>query len=182
MAVGATLATILLCYFIADSFGTQSFVFSWVLNFMLMAWYTVLVTLFPLRLHAGYFNAQNWERSGRVYIYLGVPLYRKLLKVIGWEKLNKKGNPIKKDISALRDQERNTRNSEFGHLIIGIIVFSTAFLVSDSWAEARWLLLLNILLNIYPVLLQRYTRPRYTRIISVLQSQEVSKGQQDRVL
>jgi len=63
--------------------------------------------------------------------------------------------------------EFRTRASEFGHGIIAIIIALITlyvFMVS-SFDETIWLLVLNIFLNIYPMMLQRYNRPRVGRVI-----------------
>ncbi|KAA3437788.1 glycosyl-4,4'-diaponeurosporenoate acyltransferase CrtO family protein [Rufibacter hautae] len=173
IALGATLVTGGTCYFLANSFGADSFVFSWVLNFMLMAWYTLVVNLFAPKLDFNYFKAKKFERGGKIYEYLGIRFYRGLLERIGWEKLNNKAYPIRKDLAVLKARERNTRISELGHLVIAVIVFCTMLLVCDSLLEAKWLLVLNVLLNIYPIWLQRYTRPRYTRILAIVMRSKV---------
>lgn len=63
--------------------------------------------------------------------------------------------------------EYNTRKSEFGHLIIFIIVlFVTIFVVLRfDIKESLWLIGLNLILNIYPILVQRYNRPRLRRLL-----------------
>lgn len=53
---------------------------------------------------------------------LNVGVYRKLLVWIGWENLSKASNPVKKNRAALEKLEYQTRQSEFGHLIIFIVV------------------------------------------------------------
>ncbi|WP_205502622.1 glycosyl-4,4'-diaponeurosporenoate acyltransferase CrtO family protein [Rufibacter psychrotolerans] len=134
-----------------------------------MAWYTALVALSVPKLNSRYFNSYRFEQEGRIYEYLGVHFYRKLLVWTGWEKVSRKANPIRKDLASLTTADRNSRTSEAGHLVIAVIVFAVAGLVMRSWSEARWLLVLNVVLNIYPVLLQRFNRPRYRRVLVALQ-------------
>jgi thiosulfate reductase cytochrome b subunit len=52
--------------------------------------------------------------------------------------------------------------SETGHLAIGLVVDLMAgyALLRGWWDAAGWLLLFNILINVYPVMLQRYNRAR----------------------
>src|SRR5690606_20191588 len=94
-------------------------------------------------------------------------LFRKLLVQIGWEKLNKKSSPVAKDTRALLNLHYQTKKSELGHLIIFLIVlgFNVFVALKFGIVKSIWLLVLNILLNLYPILLQRYNRPRIERAI-----------------
>ncbi|WP_354028292.1 hypothetical protein [Chitinophaga sp. OAE865] len=121
------------------------------------------------QLTSSYYNEKTWERRGKIYEFLGINLFRKLLVLIGWEKLNKKSNPIKKDTQALIQLHYRTRQNELGHIIIFIVVLGFNIFVAFKYGflKSLWLLILNILLNLYPVLLQRYNRPRIERAIAL---------------
>ena len=106
-------------------------------------------------------------------IFGGLPTQKlgrkKVLVWIGWEKLIRKSNPIEKNIKTLTNLHYQTKKSELDHLIILIIVAGFNVLVAFKFGivESLWLLLLNILLNLYPIFLQRYNRPRIERAINV---------------
>ena len=160
----------LICYGTGLFFGFTGFIFCWVLNFILMAWYTLISQKLDLDLNSPYFEEKPWEKNGKIYQSLGVDFYRKLLVWAGWEKIVRSKNNFKHKLSSLKEIESKMRDSELGHLVIAIIVFITAFLTADSLKEARWFIITNLLLNIYPVMLQRYNRPRLKRIIEHFQS------------
>lgn len=147
--------------------GLTTFVFAWVLNFLLMLGAEYLIQTFPPDLNRKYYLPKPWEQEGRIYRMLGVNLYRRLLVLIGWERLHKAGSPVKKKLGTLRHLEQNTRKSELGHLIIFLIVLMVSFYVAvnNGFEKAKWLLILNIFLNAYPILVQRYNRPRLLRLI-----------------
>ncbi len=147
-----------------------TFLFSWVLNFSLMFWISVVELQWQPALNSKYFDEQVFEKQGRIYEKLGVHSFRKLLVLSGWEKMNRKKNPIGKSLPALLQSERATRASEFNHLVIAVLVLLITIQVSFQYsvAEASWLILFNILLNIYPILVQRYNRPRLRRAIQRL--------------
>lgn len=166
ISILATLVVILLSYAMGVMFGFTSFIFSWELNFLLMIWYTLLVSQIKPKLNLNYFKVKPFEKDGKLYKYFGVYLYRKLLVWVGWEKISRKNNPVKNDRALLSICEHNTRLSELGHTLIAIIVFITTICVSSSLNQAKWLIITNILLNIYPIMVQRFNRPRYTRIIN----------------
>ncbi len=148
--------------------GLNTFVFAWVLNFMLMMGVLYFTQSLKFRLESTYYNPKKWEDEGKLYKWLGVHGFRKVLVWVGWEKLNKASNPVKKSSDSLIHLEYNTRQSEFGHLIILFIVFAITVFVGFYYGfkQTLWLLTLNILLNAYPIVVQRYNRPRLNKIIN----------------
>lgn len=149
--------------------GFTTFTFAWALNFMLMMGVSTLMQTFKPGLTANYFDAKAWETDGKLYRWFGVNGYRKLLVWVGWEKLQRAGSPVKKDLQALRLLEYNTRQSELGHLLIFYIVLGfTVFVVyQHGLKQSLWLISLNLILNIYPIFVQRFNRPRLQRAIEV---------------
>lgn len=147
--------------------GPHSFVFAWILNFMLMMAVLHFTQTFKPRLDASYFRPKDWEAGGKIYQWIGVHGFRKLLVWVGWEKLNKASNPVKKSLAALKQLEHATRQSEFGHLIIFFVVLAVGLFVGVYYGfrQSLWLHLLNIVLNVYPMAVQRYNRPRLQRAI-----------------
>lgn len=116
-----------------------------------------------------YYNDKTWELKGKIYESFGINFFRKLLVWIGWEKLNKKSNPVQKNTKALLHLHYQTKQSELGHIIIFVIVMGFHIFVAFKFGilKSLWLLILNILLNLYPILLQRYNRPRIERAIKL---------------
>ncbi len=165
------LSTIGFIYFLVKYMGVQGFLFAWVLNFMLMMFVLMFTETLKSARTSNYFKEQNWEQKGKIYEQLGIHLFRKLLVIVGWEKLNKKENPLKNNLAALVHLEYRTKQSELGHLIIFFIVggFSIYVAIRYSFSASAWLIFLNLVLNFYPILLQRYNRPRLQRAIQIFQ-------------
>ena len=164
----ATALTVVLSVTFGRMFSFTTFAFAWGLNFMLMGWYTYLISLFAPGLNTSYFKPQPFEQGGKIYRYLGVHLYRRLLVLVGWEKISRQANPIRNNLSDLRTCEYNTRVAELGHTLIALLVLALTPVVCRSWDEAKWLLITNLLLNVYPIVVQRYNRPRYHRLLLVM--------------
>lgn len=166
--------TIVMIYFFVSWIGLKGFLFAWVLNFTLMTSVFVFTEALKAPLQTHYFREKPWERNGKTYERLGINFYRKMLVVLGWEKLNKKDNPVAKNLEALNHLEYRTRQSEFGHLIIFFIVlgFNIFVAVQSGISASLWLLVLNVLLNLYPIFLQRYNRPRLQRVIALSKRRE----------
>ncbi|MCF2506075.1 hypothetical protein L0663_21955 [Dyadobacter sp. CY107] len=163
------IVTIALVYALIHFIGMQGFAFAWALNFLLMACALTFTETLKSPLTSTYFNGKEWELKGKLYESFGVNFYRKLLVWVGWEKLNKKSNPIEKNTNALVHLHYRTKQSELGHLIILIIVLGFNIFVAFEFGviQSLWLLILNVLLNLYPIFLQRYNRPRIERAITL---------------
>lgn len=161
--------TVALLYMLVHYMGMLGGTFALSLNFMLMACVLLFTETMKSAFTSPYFQPKSWERKGRVYELLGINLYRKFLVITGWEKLHKKTKPVAKSDDALANLHYRTKQDELGHLIIAVIVsgFTVFVAYRHGIANALWLLGFNMLLNVYPVLLQRYNRPRIERALHV---------------
>ena len=146
----------------------SSLLYSITLNFSLMIWMSIVETILMPELKSSYFDCHRIEDEGKIYKYFGVHFFRKLLVLSGWERSRKKETPIRKSLVLLEYYEYRTRTSEFGHGIIAIIISMIIVYVcmAYSFKEAIWLIFLNIFMNIYPIIIQRYNRPRVRRVIN----------------
>ncbi|KQC01724.1 hypothetical protein [Pedobacter sp. Hv1] len=167
--VSTVIITSALIYIVIHYIGMQGFAFAWTLNFILMAAALTFTETLKSPLNATYYHEKGWEKGGKIYEQLGINFFRKLLIWIGWEKLNKKSNPVAKHTNTLIHLHNRTKQSELGHLLILIIVLGFTIFVAFKFGfvKALWLILLNVLLNLYPILLQRYNRPRLERAINL---------------
>jgi hypothetical protein len=161
--------TIFLVYVLIHYIGMQGFLFAWTLNFLLMSCVFAFTETLKSELASPYYTEKSWEQRGKIYESFGINFFRKLLVWIGWEKLNKKANPIEKNAKALMHLHYKTKQSELGHIIILIIVLGFNIYVAFKFGvlQSLWLLILNMLLNFYPILLQRYNRPRIERALNL---------------
>ncbi len=162
LTIGSTYA--LIRYIKNDTFS-----FAWILNFMLMLFIPFFTQTLKSPLRSGYFNERTWERGGKIYERSGINLFRKILVWIGWEKLLRKANPVEKNNEALAKLHYQTKMSELNHLIIFFIVLGFNVFVAFKYGVTKSLslLLLNIILHVYPIFLQRYNRPRLERILKL---------------
>jgi hypothetical protein len=169
LVVGLASLTISLMLFRLD---VTSAAFSLGVNFGLMFWFTIVESQLRPTLNSSYFNAYPFEKQGKFYQLLGIEWYRVILIKSGWEKIRQKQTPISKDLAAFQAYERASRVAEVGHLVIGsIVLLLTGYvLLAYSIRGALWLILSNLILNAYPILLQRYTRPRLRRILDRLRT------------
>jgi hypothetical protein len=170
--------TIFLVYGLVYKVGMLGFLFAWILNFVLMMCVFFFTETLKSEFKSEYYLEKTWEKKGKIYEAFGINWFRKLLVIIGWEKLNKKANPVEKNLQALVHLEFRTKQSELGHIIIFFIVLAFTIYVAITFGikESVSLIILNILLNLYPVLLQRYNRPRLQRAIILSKYREERKN------
>ena len=167
--ISIAIITIGAIYALVHYIKMDGFSFAWALNFLLMLCVLAFTETLKSRLSSAYYNQKKWERKGKIYEHFGINFFRKLLVWIGWEKLNKKSNPIEKNTKALMNLHYQTKKAELGHVIILLIVLGFNVFVAFKFGvlSSLWLLVLNILLNLYPIFLQRYNRPRIERAINL---------------
>jgi hypothetical protein len=161
--------TIVLLYALTHYIKMPGFLFAWILNFLLMSCVFPFTETLKSPLTSPYYNDKPWELRGKIYESIGINIYRKLLVWTGWEKLRKKSDPIEKNTNTLINMHYRTKQSELGHIIIFIVVLGLIVFVEFKFVilKSLWLLTLNILINLYPILLQRYNRPRIERAINL---------------
>lgn len=129
------------------------------------------------QLFKAYFKPRKFEYSGRssIYKHIGISLFKKYLPTSGdlvyryWGKKHLEFKSNKKYQNLLKF-EMQTRRWEFRHLIgmIGFLVIAGA--IDNPYKLSDYILvsLLFLLINVYPIVLQRHNR---MRIINVLKGQ-----------
>jgi len=147
----------------------DGFPFAWILNFLLMLFVVFFTDALKSPLGSSYYNEKGWEQKGKIYEHLGINFFRKLLVWTGWEKVIRKTNPIEKNTNALMNLYYRTKKSELDHVIILLIVLGFNVFVAFKFGliKSLSLLILNVLLNLYPIFLQRYNRPRIQRALNL---------------
>ncbi|WP_324719445.1 hypothetical protein [Salinimicrobium sp. HB62] len=166
----ATIIAFLCCYYWGEFSGFTSFSFAYILHFVLMPWYVYLDSLFKWKYNFSYFQTKKFEKEGAIYKLIGVNLYRKLLVWCGWERISRKEIKISGRKSAIELAEYKSRSSEAGHTLLFLMVTFITFLIADNLREALWLVVLNVVINLYPILVQRYNRPRYKRALEIIET------------
>lgn len=130
-------------------------------NLAVVAWSSFVLPLRGLPRLEGYYRLRPWERSGRLYLILGVPFFRALVRRGPLSVFNRT-LPAAWHAGDVERIENETRAAEAGHIIAFTIVLALAVLAlaRGDHAGAAWLVGLNLPMNLYPVLLQRDLRLR----------------------
>ncbi|MEQ8667907.1 MAG: hypothetical protein RIC12_01980 [Pirellulales bacterium] len=143
-----------------------------IVNFTFLAVSSVvIVNLGYSGIPDSYFAPQRFEREGRIYRWTGIQLLVALFRLTGYERLMRKNIPVRYDLEALRKYADSTRGADVIHMLSGICtaVFTIAMGLRYPLLSTKGIWLGNVLVNLYPVMLQRYNRPRVERLIRRLE-------------
>jgi len=164
----ATVAAIILVLWTVDSFGFNSPVSAFLINWLAMSWMAVIGQVANLLFAPRYYEAKPFERAGRVYECLGIRLFKKLVRRGPLAVFSPTLRfPKEKTASALQGLENEMRKAETGHALIFVLVLLFAgYMLLKGWPDAVvWTLLFNIVINGYPIMLQRYNRIKLQEFI-----------------
>jgi len=118
-----------------------------------------------------YFRPRAFELSGSLYETAGVQRFGRYM--MHGDYMNRRIRKIIPGYRVIggRDSmhriEAHTRESERGHIVWLLSGVPPAiYAIVSGWSKfAAYFVVVNIILNIYPILLQRYTRARIYRIL-----------------
>ena len=164
----ATIAAVFLISWSLDAFGFRSPIFAFLVNWLAMSWVAFVGQAVNFTLPIGYYDIKAFERTGQVYEFLGVSLFKKLVRrgplTIFSPTLR---IPQEKTVSALRHLDGEMRKAETGHAIIFILIFLfISYALLRGWFDAvGWMLAFNVIINGYPIMLQRYNRIKLQELI-----------------
>ena len=127
--------------------------------------------LVPVTLPAHYYRLRSVETESRLYRRLGVGAFRWLLFKSGLEHLNFSAR-LSHGRTGLMKFERGIREAETDHAIacLVMIVVTLYTAMNGWWAFASWLVLANVVANVYPIMLQRFNRARLLPVLTKLGS------------
>lgn len=162
----ASLLLVALLVFLGLNTGIGPFVHAALVNLVVVGWAAFVLPLRGLPPFDEYYTLRAWERSGRVFHWLGVPLFRALVRR-GPLSLSNRALPAAWHSGDPARIERETRAAEGGHAIAFLIVLLLAIvsLARGAPDRAAWLATLNLPMNLYPVLLQRDHRHRLAEML-----------------
>ncbi len=176
LIVAATVGVAYLLKWSSDNFGFRSIAFAFLANWLIMAWIAILGQMLIFTYPPRYFTIKPFEQNGRLYEKLGVGVFKKLVRR-GPLSIFSPTLRFIGGVSALPKLEYEMRKAEAGHLTIFLVVllFAGMAMVRGWFDAAGWMLLFSILLNGYPIMLQRYNRIRLQRMVENLKQTKKSK-------
>ncbi len=157
----ATVVATALVWWALDVFGARSAWFAFLVVWLPMVWLGTISRLVTPRLPARFHTLRAFERGGRVYELLGVRVVKRLLRRGPMAAFNPglhlPTEPTPERIALLDQRMRDAEASHTILLVATLVVVAHAAL-RGWWAAAGLTLLFDVLLNGYPVMLQRYNR------------------------
>ncbi len=149
-------------------------IYAAILNLLITGVFAFLVFALPLErlLPNAYYVIHRAARLKKIAQAMKIATFRSFLLLTFWRNKARQRTFFDGTLSGLASFERETRKSEFGHLIPGVFlfIFSLYLLLIGRFYMALHLSVINLFFNVYPVLLQRTHRERIARIALLMKS------------
>ncbi|MFT6998884.1 MAG: hypothetical protein ACJAQ4_002647 [Cryomorphaceae bacterium] len=109
-----------------------------------------------------YYSIQSPQVLAKWYDLLGVSVFRKFLMLTFWGKEKNRKKYFNGTRSGIRNFVYQTKQSEYGHLaaLVVIGILSIILVFHDYYLMALMATGINIIGNLYPIILQRHHRMR----------------------
>jgi hypothetical protein len=163
---GMTVIAVAMLVWSRQVFGARSAVFAFVVVWLPMAWLGIVSRFVRPRLPAGYHALHRLERDGRLYERLGVRLVKRMLRRGPLAVFNPDLHlPVEPTATSLSHLDQRMRDAEASHFILFVLTFGVVVHAAARgwWGAAGWTIVFDVLLNGYPVMLQRYNRTLLSR-------------------
>lgn len=171
LVAGVTLGMAALMAWALRVFGARSVWFALVVVWLPLGWFALLgrilalrrpVLRLPARVHA----LRAVERDGHVYELLGVRVAKRLLRrgplAVGAPDLHLPAEPTPASLAVL-DERMQQAEAIHEMLLVATLAVAVNAAARGWWDAAGWILLFNVLFNVYPAMLQRYNRALLAR-------------------
>jgi hypothetical protein len=158
---GSTVVAAALLVWSFDAFGARSPAFAFLVVWVPMTWLGTVSRFLPPRLPARYHTLREFERNGRIYELFGIRVVKRLLRrgplAVFNPDLHLPADPTPSNLAHL---DQRMRDAEASHMILFVLTLGIVGHAARRgwWAAAGWTLLFDVLVNGYPVMLQRYNR------------------------
>ena len=158
-----------------DSFGLLLFL-AWIINLFITGVFAFPTFAFPTHklLPASYYTIRDFNIIKRLYQNFKVDWFRKFLLATLWRNKKQRKGFFDGTREGIEHLEVQSSKAEFGHLLPFIIltVVSIYLLIIGQFVLGIMCMLINIIGNFYPILLQRHHRMR----IQLLKIRQKRKG------
>jgi hypothetical protein len=152
--------------------------FSFVLNLFITGVFALLGFAFltSKMLPSSYYNIKNAKSLTFTYNILGVAYFKFLLLKFFWGKENNRKRYFNGTKTGLDNFETQTKQSEFGHLaaLITIALVSFYILFKGYIIIFCTINIINIIGNLYPIILQRNHRIQINRLKLILEKRKLN--------
>ncbi len=167
--IAATVASVWLMVRSVDTFGFRSPITAFLVNWLAVAWIAMAALSIRLPLSSRYYDIKACENGGRLYERLGVRVFRKLVRrgpLSIFSRTLRLSNDAPR--AALLQLDQKMRRAEAIHVVSFLSIWPfIGYSVMRKWFDAAGhLLLFNLMINGYPIMLQRYNRIRVHKLLA----------------
>ena len=158
---GATVVATSLLTWVSRRFGPRSDAFAFAVVWVPMTWLGTVSRVAQPRLPRSYHELRGFERDGSVYELLGVKAAKQLLRRGPLAFFNPDLHlPAERTPERLAHLEQRMDDAEASHaiLLVGTLPIVVHAASRRCWRAAGLTLVFDLLMNGYPVMLQRYNR------------------------
>lgn len=158
---GVTLGGVALLAATWRRFGPGSDAFAFVVVWVPMTWLGVASRVVQPRLPSAYHELRRFEADGRVYELVGVKRAKRLLRRGPLAFFNPDLHlPAERTPEHLAHLEQRMKDAEASHaiLLVGTLPLALHAVSRRWWRAAGLTVVFDVLMNGYPVMLQRYNR------------------------
>ena len=115
-----------------------------------------------------YYKLKNPNRLKKIYKHLGLRYFRKFLLIFFWGFKKNRKKYFSGNRAGIYNFIYQTKQSEFGHLgaLVVIFIVSIALAIKGYLLMVLLMMIINVIGNFYPIILQRYHRVRLSKIMS----------------
>lgn len=155
-------------YHQSDSFHFIVFT-AWIINLYITGVFAFSGFALPTQrfLPPSYYNIYNSKLLSSVYRTLNVDLFKKILLATLWKGKKQRKKYFNGKVDGIRNLELQSMKSEFGHLLPFMIIFliSIYLIINHLTLLGISTLVINMIGNLYPIILQRHHRMRTPLIL-----------------
>ncbi|MDQ1378407.1 MAG: hypothetical protein QOK20_2039 [Acidimicrobiaceae bacterium] len=158
---GATVVAAAVLLFGVRLLGATSAAFAFLVVWAPMTWLGTVSRVIQPRLPWRYHELRDFEREPRLYELLGVRLVKWLLRRGPLAVFNPGLHlPAEPSRQRLVDLEQKMKDAEASHFLLLVVMLGVVInaMARGWWLAAGLTLLFDVLINGYPVMLQRYNR------------------------
>ena len=145
-------------------------ILAFLLNLFITGIFAFVGFVFPTNklLGASYYRIKNPSFLKRVYGLMQVEIFRKLLLFFFWGRGKNRAKYFNGTRQGLANFIYQSKQSEFGHLfaLVAIGAVSLVLLIFSHYQMAIIATVINVIGNLYPVILQRHHRIRIDKILN----------------
>ena len=183
VAVVAAVSSALVVWLAVASLGPDGPWFAFVVVWAPMTALGTVSHVLPVRLPERFHRLRPFELDGRIYERLGVRVVKRLARrgPISWWNPGLH-LPPQRDAASLERLELKMRDAEASHAVLFVAGLCTAAVVGGLGhaVGATWVIVFDVLLNAYPMMLQRYNRALLARM-STRETNDPADGHRARL-